>query len=122
MITDSTSLREPTDREVQNQRAIGGMRNPHLALQRLTGLTATGDVVRSLLEDELRAKPELLTIGRDILTGREASPLPAEVTAGLRTQVLAALGGPTGPRARTAKANTPIDANVIQAWGSHSGG
>ena len=31
------------------------------------------------------------------------------------------VGGPTGPRVRTARATTPIDANVIQAWGAHSG-
>lgn len=68
----------------------------------------------------MRSRPELQTIGGDILTGREASPIPAEIIAGLRSQVLGSLGGPTEQRRRTVWASTPIHANVIQAWGRAS--
>ena len=98
--------------------AIGGMRNPHLAVQRLPSMKGPGAMVRLILEETQRASPELTAIGRDILTGRVASPFPEEVVTGLRVKVAEALGRPYAPRNRTAKADTPLEANIVEAWGT----
>ena len=97
------------------------MRNPHLAIPRRPGLIVPGSRVRAILEEAQLAQPELTAIGRDILTGREAIPFPAEVIAHLRARVVQALGGAQKQRDRTARATTPIEANVIEAWGNATG-
>ncbi|CAK9106255.1 Uncharacterized protein SCF082_LOCUS49493 [Durusdinium trenchii] len=97
------------------------MRNPHLAIPRIPGLIVPGSRVRAILEEAQLAQPELTAIGRDILTGREAIPFPAEVIAHLRARVVQALGGAQKQRDRTARATTPIEANVIEAWGNATG-
>ena len=101
--------------------AIGGMRNPHTAVGRMPKLAETGALVLRILEQAVQSQPDLVSIGRDILTGRQASPIPAEVITGTRELVVAALGGSMRPRRRTARASTPLQANVIQAWGERTG-
>ena len=92
--------------------ALGGMRNPHLAVQRMPHMGHRPET--------LGGSPGCFTctgIGHDILTGRMAAPFPAEVVDRLRARVAEALGTKLRPRHRTARASTPLNAGIIEAWG-----
>ena len=98
---------------------MGGLRNPRRALERLPRSAAAGRGIRRLLEQALHLWPELLDPAVAILRGEEPAEFNNTVVESVRSAVLTALGAPehVRKRRRTAPANTPIQAAVLQAWG-----
>ena len=104
-------------KERENEEALGGMRNPHRSLPRLPGARRYGGSVRSLLNKAVELWPNLIEPAFNILKGREASPMDERVVSAVRNSVLGLLSGSTDCRDRKAKADTPLRAEVIEAWG-----
>ena len=61
-------------REQENAKALGGMRNPHIAVSRLPGMTDRGEVVRSFLVKAQELWPDLRGPATAILSGEEPDP------------------------------------------------
>ena len=93
------------------------MRNPHRSVGRLPAARRYGGLVRSLLIRAVELWPKLTGPAFNILNGKEAEPLDTSVVAAVRKSILGLLSGSTERRHRTAKAATPLRAEVIEAWG-----
>ncbi|CAE7312378.1 unnamed protein product [Symbiodinium sp. CCMP2592] len=107
--------RAALDKEAENERALGGLRNPRRALTRLPKSAVVGRGIRRLLSQAVDLWPELLDPAVAILRG-DLSP---DAVTSVRSAVLTALGATEGTRKRkrTAPAATPIQAAVLEAWG-----
>eukprot|EP00435_Cladocopium_sp_Y103_P053506 s1434_g17.t1 len=106
----------PTDREIENARAIGGMRNPHLSLQRLPGVQARGAIIGRLLNKARELWPELRGPATSILKSERPQELRQDVIDQVRQVVVKTLWGSETVRPRTAKASTPLRSEVIAGW------
>ena len=78
--------------------------------------------MHKILLQSLQQWPELVEPARAILQGREPKDYPVDLLEKTRSAVLTALGATDSVRhrTRTAPANTPIQASVIEAWGHAS--
>ena len=106
---------EPTQRELENRRALGGMRNPHISVSRLPNTWARGRAVSQLLTKAQKLWPNLTGPAKAILSGKEPKDLPLDVVHKMRDIILNTLWD-TKPRQRTAKATTPLQSQVIAGW------
>lgn len=102
-------------------KAIGGMRNPQLAVERNTNYKLPGLKVRQLLRKAQLVWPCLCEPATAILKHESPSDFPLPVLQELRRLTLEVLGGSNAERRRTARASTPIQANVVEAWGLATG-
>ena len=62
---------EPKARDLEDEEALGGMRNPQKAVSSLQGSTELGRTMRGLLETGISQCPSLEDTARDILEGKE---------------------------------------------------
>ena len=108
----------PSDRDRENSLALGGMRNAIVSVSRVRGAAELGHAVRSLFASALRMHPQLRQPALDILSGREPEEYQEALIRDLRSAVLTLLGATDHQRhrQRTAKASTPLCAEVIEAW------
>ena len=106
-------------REAENEEAIGGMRNPHRAMARMPRTQAFGQMVAELLDKAIELWPELEVPAKAILSGEPASELPDGLVASVRKSFLRMTDGERG-RPRTARAETPIQSQVLSSWGRHT--
>ena len=107
---------EPTQREVENRMALGGMRNPHISVSRLPKTWERGDAVRQLLfKAQNLWKKELQAPAVAILSGKEPQEMPPGIIGQVRRVLLNTLWD-TQPRTRTARASTPLNSQVIAGW------
>ena len=107
---------EPTQREVENRMALGGMRNPHISVSRLPNTWERGDAVRQLLfKAQNLWKKELQAPAVAILSGKEPQEMPPDIIGQVRRVLLNTLWD-TQPRTRTARASTPLHSQVIAGW------
>ena len=93
------------------------MRNPQLSVKRMPRANLMGKMVRSLLEKAIDLWPSLQVAAAQILRGDTAEAMDSKVVCQVRQSVLLLLSGHLGERNRTAKADTPLQASVIEAWG-----
>ena len=95
------------------------MRNPRRSLHKLPKSRRLGRPVHKVLLQCLDQWPSLLDPARAILSGKEPGEFEEELLEKARSAVLAVLGGTTRTRRRhrTAPANTPIQASVLEAAG-----
>ena len=93
------------------------MRNPQLSVKRMPRANLMGKLVRSLLEKAIDLWPSLQVAAAQILRGDTAEAMDSKVVCQVRQSVLLLLSGHLGERNRTAKADTPLQASVIEAWG-----
>lgn len=110
-----------TERERQNQQALGGMRNPSQSIRRQPGTANPGWMVRELCYKAQQLWPSLAGTAAAILEGREAKSFDVRIVDALRSAVLGMLNSPRSPRRRTVRASTPLHSSVISAWGTASG-
>ena len=80
-----------TVREQENLRALGGMRNPHLARQRLPKADQHGRAVQELLLKAQQLWPRLKEPARAILTGKQPEELPTDIVDHIRRTLLRTL-------------------------------
>ncbi|CAE7648821.1 unnamed protein product [Symbiodinium sp. CCMP2592] len=90
-----------TEREAENERALGGLRNPRRALTRLPRSAAVGIAIRRLLSRAVDLWPELLDPAVAILRGEEPADFSPEAVSSEEDGTAA----------------TPIQASVLEAWG-----
>ena len=108
-------------RDIENKLAIGGMRNPLDASAKIPNAATVGSAIFSLLYDAA-AFPSATRLVDCMLSSQKAEPLDEQFVSTLRDLSLKVLtGGKSCPFIRTAKANTPLSADVIWAWGQLSG-
>ena len=115
------SFLSPTDRERQNRLALGGMRNPAKSILRMPKVRNPAWQVRELLYKAQSLWPELTQAADAILSGDVPQEPSPEIVAAVRKTLIQMLGGSIEQRTRTARATTPIQASVIEAWGQAVG-
>lgn len=107
---------EPTERQRENEAAIGGMRNPHMAVARIPRMAERGCIVGKILRKALELWPQLKEPARAILTGGEPADLPDNLVSKLRATLLNTLWARAPRPPRTARAATPISSDVVAGW------
>ena len=107
---------------LEEAEAIGGMRNPRRALERLPESGVLGEVVGEFLDSALESYPELTRTAEDILSrSAEITPLGTpEVIGKIRKSLMTILQHSQPLPPRTAKATTPLQAEVLWGWARHS--
>ena len=110
----------PTEKEKQDEEALGGMRNPAKSIGRLPTPKELGSVVRELIDTCLSKYPELKQTARDILERKEKiTPLVPEVANKLKEATKKMLHADDLPE-KTTVGETPLQADVIWGWGDNS--
>ena len=97
------------------------MRNPAKSILRMPKIRNPAWQVRELLYKAQTLWPELRQAAEAILSGGTPCEPNTKIVAAVRRSMLQMLGGKDGPRHRTARATTPIQANVIEKWGQATG-
>ena len=97
------------------------MRNPSMALHRMPQAKNPAWQVRELLYKAQDLWKEMRETAAAILSGSKPKDLDVRVVEAVRKAATQMLGGSTGPRQREARAETPINANLIEAWGHAAG-
>ena len=108
---------QPRRKEVEDDASLGGMRNPHLSLKRLPKARAVGEAVKALFTKAQQLWPNLRTPAMQILRGEKPDEMDEQVVRHVRSSVLKLLGSEGAEGNRTARACTPIQAEVLRAWG-----
>ena len=97
------------------------MRNPSMALHRMPQAKNPACQVRELLYKAQDLWKKMRETAAAILCGRKPKDLDVRVVEAVRKAATQMLGGSTRPRQREARAETPINANLIEAWGHAAG-
>ena len=111
-----------TARILEEAEAIGGMRNPSKARDKLPESQVLGEIISEFLDTALRKCPDLLVTAKDVLAGSSSvRPLGSEeeiqkIRGALMTIIHTSQPLPK----RTARANTPLKAEVLWGWAWHS--
>ena len=105
-------------REIENAEAIGGMRNPLKSIRRIPKSDMAGRAVFKLLK-QATSHPSVKSLVDQILTGGQAAPISAQLIDKLRQLVCSLSPGTIQPS--TAKACTPLQPQIFDAWGRISG-
>lgn len=105
------------ERDLENEQAIGGMRNPRTSISKLPKSKEMGRALGELLI-KAADRPSVQGLVDNLLSGTSASPIEPklvdEVTR-LVLDVLDPFGMPIPDR--TAKADSPLNPKVLWAWG-----
>lgn len=106
----------------ENEKCLGGMRNPHVSASKLPRAAAAGKAVRGVLTKAQELWPALRGPASRILEGAKPGDLDGRLVDEIRKSVLTVLGASKLPkRVRSAKASSPISSEVLAAWGKCSG-
>eukprot|EP00435_Cladocopium_sp_Y103_P051935 s1011_g16.t1 len=105
-----------TTREEENARALGGMRNPHLAAERLPAAREQGKAVQSLLVKAQQLWPTLREPAISILRGETPEEFPEEVIGNIRNSLTQKLWECQPRPSRSTRARTPLRSEVIAGW------
>eukprot|EP00435_Cladocopium_sp_Y103_P021280 s2656_g5.t1 len=97
------------------------MRNPRESIQRMPKAKNVSWQIRELFYKTQELWPSLIETAKAILKGEAPSSMDERVIQHVRDTVIKMIGGPTSSRTRTARAQTPLQANVIEAWGKAAG-
>ena len=105
-----------TIREKENMEAIGGMRSPQISRDRIPGARERGQPIRQLLRKAQELWPALREPAAAILDGGTPKDYDTVLVDKLRDIILNTLWNvkPRGPR--SARASTPIRADVVAGW------
>eukprot|EP00435_Cladocopium_sp_Y103_P017439 s3840_g4.t1 len=107
---------DPTEREKENNWAIGGMRNPHRSVRSIPRMAERGKTVRQFIRKALQLWPRLKSPARAILTSQDPTELPEDIVVKLRSTLVKTLWGRKPRPKRTARASTPISSEVLAGW------
>ena len=110
-----------TERDRQNELAIGGMRNPKVSASKVPNSLNWGKCLYQAIAKfcQYRQARDLV---RNLLNGSPAEPIDEELVDQLRSQLLAQLGySEGGLPAKTAKASSPLYPPLFAAWGQATG-
>ena len=105
-----------TIREEENRRALGGMRNPHLSCRRLPKTWDQGEAINKLLTKAQRLWTQLRHPAEAILQGKQAEEMPTIIVDKIRETIVKSLWNCKPRPQRTARARTPLRAEVIAGW------
>ena len=105
-----------TIREEENRRALGGMRTPHLSCRRLPKTWDQGEAINKLLTKAQRLWPQLRHPAEAILQGKQAEEMPTIIVDKIRETIVKSLWNCKPRPQRTARARTPLRAEVIAGW------
>ena len=106
-----------TDRDRENELAIGGMRNPKKALSRLPKSLVTGRAVAIFLRDAA-LHPSVQGTVDDLMDSRPSDGISTNWVKECSRLLLGILGFRSEQLpARTAKASSPISPEILWAWG-----
>lgn len=97
------------------------MRNPAKSILRMPKVRNPAWQVRELFYKAQSLWPELTQAADAILSGDVPQEPSPEIVAAVRKTLIQMLGGSIEQRTRTARATTPIQASVIEAWGQAVG-
>lgn len=113
--------RAPRPKDLENQHAIGGMRNPKESAKRIPKSLVIGEAVYELLTTACKFI-QVQDLVDDLIAGRPAVNLPPKIVELVREQVLSLLA-PDGVSVepKISKADTPLSAEVLWAWGLATG-
>lgn len=115
------SFLNPTDRERAKPAGTGWHAQPGQVYTEDAEDPQSSRQVRELLYKAQTLWPELRQAAEAILSGGTPCEPNTKIVAAVRRSMLQMLGGKDGPRHRTARATTPIQANVIEKWGQATG-
>ena len=109
-----------SDRDRENLAAIGGMRNPHLSITRVPKAKLVGPIIADILKSA-SSHPSVVNLVRNLLGGKPATPVSTALVEKLRALVINILDpGLEGLPAKTCKAQSPLSAEILWAWGTAS--
>ena len=94
-------------REIENDKALGGMRNPHRAVEKQPKARELGKVIRQLLERIVNKWPEITSTAMAILEGNEAKPWSTTLTQLARRLTLKVMDKPSNCRRRPPRPTHP---------------
>ncbi len=108
-------------REVDNNTALGGMRNPHGSVRRIQNATQAGHLLSTLLRECVTLQPRLLQPVHDVLTGG-SSPgfLPSDIVT-LKSYICNQMQNMAGPCPDTVLQGPGLDPCVFRMWTNASG-
>ena len=105
-------------RETENDMSIGGMRNPDLAVERLTLVREVGAKLREEWEKIYAEEPDFAEVGTTY--GRREAKFDADLCKRWRDRMMSTLGGPVQMEGILLRANTeyksPLDPELRHAW------
>ena len=103
---------------MEEEAALGGMRNPKRSCERLPEAKSTGEFVRDLLDHTVNVYPDLLETAHDILSGAEqVREIEGHNYDVVKAAVLKLLETEVPLPAKTARASSPLNAQAIWDWG-----
>lgn len=106
-----------TDRDLENDQAIGGMRNPKTSLKRLPKSAEIGKAISIFLRDAAM-HPSVQGTVDDLMDARPSEGIAKHLVEECRKLVLHILDFKPGTLpTRSAKASSPINPEVLWAWG-----
>ena len=106
-----------TDRDLENDQAIGGMRNPKTSLERLPKSAEIGKAISIFLRDAAM-HPSVQGTVDDLMDARPSEGIAKHLVEECRKLVLHILNfKPETLPTRSAKASSPINPEVLWAWG-----
>ena len=77
-------------------------------------------MIERVLDKAIHLWPEIMDISRNILKGQEAVTWDKEITVAARKAVLKVIPAKKTLPEKTAKASTPLQPGIFQAWGDHA--
>ena len=77
-------------------------------------------MIERVLDKAIHLWPEIMDISRNILKGQEAVTWDKEITVAARKAVLKVIPAKKTLPEKTAKASTPLQPGIFQAWGDHT--
>ena len=109
---------QPREKEVEEEAALGGMRNPKRSCEKLPEAKSTGEFVRDLLDHTVSVYPDLLETAHDILSGAEqVREIEGHNYDVVKAAVMKLLETEVPLPAKTARASSPLNAQAIWDWG-----
>ena len=108
-------------RDIENEQAIGGMRNPSKSLLKIPKAVNVGKAVFELLFQAAQLPPVVRLVDQ-LLSSSPAQQLPHNLVSKLRSLVLTLLV-PEGVKlkTKTTTADTPLCSEIFTAWGIATG-
>lgn len=105
-------------REAENDASIGGMRNPDLAVERLTLVREVGAKLRDEWGKIFAEEPDFAVLGSTY--GKREAKFDEDLSKRWKERILAALGGAVPMEGVMLRSNTecksPLDPELWQAW------
>jgi len=109
------------EKHLQEERAVGGLREAFRAVLKLPGLQVWGPVLSELFQDHLNARPQLEARIVHVIEQRESTGWPRESIPVLRKQIMTRISSGLKCQGRSYEERGPsticdLDGDVMVAW------